>query len=235
MKEQRASAPRTRPRILSRSSDRPVVTLGIIAVTALVFVLQLIPSLGVTDALLFAGAYVMPDASLAVGFEPWRMLTSVFVHSTNLIFHVALNMYTLWIFGQALESLLGRGRFLALYLLAGFGGSLGVLALSDPFQPVVGASGAIFGLMGAFIVIQRRLGGNMTSLLVLVGINLVIGFLPGVNIAWQAHLGGLVVGALAGLIFVSTRPIRRQGLQIALLVALAAGLLVLTSLVAILR
>jgi membrane associated rhomboid family serine protease len=122
-----------------------------------------------------------------------------------------------------------------LYLLAGFGGSLGVLALSDPFQPVVGASGAIFGLMGAFIVIQRRLGGNMTSLLVLVGINLVIGFLPGVNIAWQAHLGGLVVGALAGLIFVSTRPIRRQGLQIALLVALAAGLLVLTSLVAILR
>jgi membrane associated rhomboid family serine protease len=144
-------------------------------------------------------------------------------------------MYTLWIFGQALESLLGRGRFLALYLIAGFGGSLGVLALSDPLSPVVGASGAIFGLMGAFIVIQRRLGGNMTGLLVLVGINLVIGFIPGINVAWQAHLGGLVVGALAGLIFVSTRQIRRQGLQTGLLIGLSAALLALTALAAVIR
>jgi membrane associated rhomboid family serine protease len=235
MKEQRASAPRTRPRILSRSSDRPVVTLGIIAVTALVFVLQLVTGGWVTRELLFAGAYVIPDYAAFNGFQPWRMLTTVFAHSTGFIFHVALNMYTLWIFGQALESLLGRGRFLALYLIAGFGGSLGVLALSDPLQPVVGASGAIFGLMGAFIVIQRRLGGNMTGLLVLVGINLVIGFIPGINVAWQAHLGGLVVGAIAGLIFVSTRQIRRQGMQIGLLVALSAALLVVTALVAIAR
>ena len=79
---------------------------------------------------------------------------------------------------------------------------------------MVGASGAIFGLMGAFLVIQRRLGGNTTQLLVLLGINLVIGFIPGFNIAWQAHLGGLVVGALVGFIFVETRQRSRQALQV---------------------
>jgi len=89
--------------------------------------------------------------------------------------------------------------------------------------------------MGAFIVIQRRLGGNMTGLLVLVGINLVIGFIPGINVAWQAHLGGLVVGGIAGLIFVSTRQIRRKGLQVGLLVGLSAALLALTALVAVIR
>ena len=97
--------------------------------------------------------------------EPWRMLTSVFLHSTSLIFHILLNMYTLWIFGRLLEPMLGRGRFLALYLISGLAGSIGVVVLAAPNAQVLGASGAIFGLMGAFLVIQRRLGGNMTQLL----------------------------------------------------------------------
>ena len=126
------------------------------------------------------------------------------------ILHLLLNMYTLWIFGQLLEGLLGRWRFLALYLLGGLGGSVGVLWLADPERAVVGASGAIFGLMGAFLVIQRRLGGQTTQLFVLLGINLVIGFIPGFNVAWQAHLGGLVVGALVGLHLVETRKRSQQ-------------------------
>jgi membrane associated rhomboid family serine protease len=79
------------------------------------------------------------------------------------------------------------------------------LALGLDFNPVVGASGAIFGLMGAYLVILRHLGGNSTSLLVLLIINVVIGFLPGSNLAWQAHVGGLIGGALAGLIYTRTR------------------------------
>jgi membrane associated rhomboid family serine protease len=78
---------------------------------------------------------------------------------------------------------------------------------------VVGASGAIFGLLGAFLVIQRKIGGETTQLLVLVAINLVIGFLPGMSISWQAHLGGLLGGALLGLIFVQTRKGTQQKLQ----------------------
>ncbi|WP_401000493.1 rhomboid family intramembrane serine protease [Agromyces sp. GXQ0307] len=200
-----------------------MVTYSIIGITLVVYLLQLIPGLAITDRLLYAGVYSLP-----FNFEPWRMITSMFVHSTELIFHVALNMYTLWIFGQLLENVLGRWRFLALYLISGLAGSVAVLWLSDPRTGVVGASGAIFGLMGAFLVIQRRLGGNATQLLILVGINLVIGFVPGFNIAWQAHLGGLVAGALIGLIFVETRKRDQRTLQVVLLAALVALLLILS-------
>ncbi|WP_240665867.1 rhomboid family intramembrane serine protease [Agromyces sp. LHK192] len=228
MREQRANAPKTKPAVLTRMRSAtgrgaPVVTYSLIGVTIAVFLLQLIPGLAVTERLLYAGVYSLP-----FNFEPWRMITSMFVHSTGLIFHVLLNMYTLWIFGQLLEGLLGRWRFLALYLIAGLGGSVAVLWLSDPRTGVVGASGAIFGLMGAFLVIQRRLGGDTTQLLVLLGINLVIGFVPGWNIAWQAHLGGLVVGALIGLIFVETRKRNQQGLQVGLLIGLTVVLLILS-------
>lgn len=228
MREQRASAPRTTPAVLTRvrsaaSRGAPVVTYALIGITLAVFVLQLVPGLALTPRLWYAGVYSIPG-----NFEPWRMLTSVFVHSTALIFHVLLNMYTLWIFGQLLEGLLGRGRFLALYLIAGLGGAVGVLWLGDPGTAVVGASGAIFGLMGAFLVIQRRRGGDTTQLFVLLAINLVIGFVPGFNISWQAHLGGLVVGALVGLVYVETRKRSQQGLQLWLLGALIAALVVLS-------
>ncbi|MFC9917235.1 rhomboid family intramembrane serine protease [Agromyces binzhouensis] len=228
MREQRASAPRTKPAVLTRARaaagrGAPVVTYSIIGITLAVYLLQLIPGLAITDRLLYAGVYSLP-----FNFEPWRMITSMLVHSTNLIFHVALNMYTLWIFGQLLENVLGRWRFLSLYLISGLGGSVAVLWLSDPRTGVVGASGAIFGLMGAFLVIQRRLGGNATQLLILVGINLVIGFVPGFRIAWQAHLGGLVVGALVGLIYVETRKRDQRTLQVVLLAALVLVLLILS-------
>ena len=228
MREQRQSAPRTKSAVRTRFSrltaaGAPVVTTSIIALTLVVFLLQLIPGLGVTDALRYAGVYSYPGS-----FEPWRMLTSVFVHSTGFIFHVLLNMYTLWIFGQILERMLGRGRFLALYLLSGLAGSLGVLFLASPLVPVVGASGAIFGLMGAFLVIQRKLGGNATQLLILVGINLVIGFLPGLNVAWQAHVGGLIGGAIIGLIFVQTRQRSKRTLQFVLLGGFGALLVALS-------
>jgi membrane associated rhomboid family serine protease len=126
-------------------------------------------------------------------------------------------MFTLWMFGQVLESILGRARFITLYFIAGLAGSLGVLyfdlALGLEFNSVVGASGAIFGLMGAYLVILRHLGSNSTSLLILVVINVVIGFLPGSNLSWQAHVGGLIGGAITALIYTRTRPrekLRRQ-------------------------
>ena len=224
MKAQRQSAPRNRlgARI---SNSSPIVTYAIIAVTAFVFLLQWIPGLGVTNALLYAGVYSDPSYG---AFQPWRMLTAVFVHSQGFIFHILLNMYTLWIFGQALEPMLGRARFLALYLISGFAGSLGVLFLTDGTTPVVGASGAIFGLMGAFLVIQRKRGGNMNGLLVLVGINLVIGFIPGINVAWQAHLGGLIGGALTGLIYYETRHLKHKTRQTLLISGLCVVLLALS-------
>jgi membrane associated rhomboid family serine protease len=224
MKEQRATMPKVKPQVLTRlrGSSTPV-TYAIIAVSVFVFILQSLPGIGgaVTAAIQYAGFYSYPQA-----FEPWRMITTVFAHAS--ILHIALNMYTLWIFGTLLEPMLGRVRYLVLYLLSGLAGSVGVLLIASPTTPVVGASGAIFGMMGAFLVIQRRLGGNATQLLILVGINLVIGFIPSFGIAWQAHVGGLVGGALIGLIFMETRAQSRRNLQIGLLVLLGIVLVALS-------
>jgi membrane associated rhomboid family serine protease len=207
-------------------SDAPVVTYAIIALCLVVFALQSIPVIGgtITGALQFAPVYVMPIPGAP--FEPWRMLTSVFTHGG--IFHVLLNMYTLFIFGSALERGLGRWRYLALYLISGLGGSVAVLLLGSPLQAVVGASGAIFGLMGAFFVINRHLGGSSVQLFVLVAINLAYGFfVPGIS--WQAHVGGLVVGALVALIFVRTRAIRQKRAQVLLVSGVAVALVAISA------
>ncbi len=204
------------------ASGGPTVTYALIGITLVVFILQLIPGLGVTEALLYSPLYSIPNDYY--GLEPWRTVSAVFVHSTGFIFHVLLNMYTLWIFGQAMERMIGHGRFLSLYLISGLGGSVAVLALSPVNSSVVGASGAIFGLMGAFVVIHRRLGNNMTQMFVLLAINFAIGFIPGMTISWQAHLGGLVTGAVLGLIFAGTRKRSQFVLQVALVIAFAAVL-----------
>ncbi|OJX80773.1 rhomboid family intramembrane serine protease [Leifsonia sp. 71-9] len=225
MAEQRATAPKTKPAWIPRltGAGAPVVTYAIIAVCVVVFILQSLPVIGtqVTQAIQYAGVYSDPRA-----FEPWRMLTSVFAHAS--IIHILLNMYTLWIFGSILEPMLGRLRFLGLFLISGFAGSVGVLLLGNPLQPVVGASGAIFGMFGAFFIIQRRLGGNATQILVLVALNIGIGFLPGLNIAWQAHVGGLIGGVLVGLIYVETRRASRRALQLPLVIVLSVLLIALS-------
>ena len=208
-------------------TQTPAVTITLIAITFVIYALQWIPGLGVTEALLYAPVYSLGEFNSIAPYEPWRLLTSVFVHSTGLVLHIILNMYTLWIFGQLLETMLGRARFLTLYLISGLGGSVAVMYLGDPQTGVVGASGAIFGLLGAFLVIQRKLGGDSTQLLILVAINLGIGFLPGMSISWQAHLGGLVSGIALGLIFMGTRRPQQRRSQWQLLVLAAIALIVL--------
>jgi membrane associated rhomboid family serine protease len=158
--------------------------------------------------------FVSPELGV---FEPWRMVTAAFLHSPDSVLHIVLNMYTLWIFGQALEPLLGRVRFLAVYLISAFGGSVGYLLLTPIFVPgqqlsgLVGASGAIFGLFGAMLLVQRHRGGDTRQLWVLIAINGVIGFLIP-QIAWQAHLGGLITGALCAAVIAYTPRGPRQGL-----------------------
>lgn len=233
MREQRAtqtSAQKKAERRWSRApmavgTQRPTATYAIIVITAAVFVLQLlIPA--IEGMFAFNSAYVIPS----IAFEPWRLFTAIFLHSS--FFHIGLNMLALWMIGRSLEPLLGHGRFVALYLLSGLGGSVGV-ALIAPGTWVVGASGAVFGLLGALLVIGRHLGANITGILIVLGINLVIGFVPGYNIAWQAHVGGLVVGAVIGLVFARTRTRARQPLQIGLLVAIGVGLLALLAIPAV--
>lgn len=214
-------------RMLRPGGTLPVVTWSIVAICVVVALVQLVGGPAVTNALVFWTPLTFA--------EPWRIVTSMFAHapisllSPTSVLHILFNMYALVLIGPILEHLLGRGRFLALYLLAGFGGSVAVAILS-PMTPVLGASGAIFGLFGAYFVVMRRLGGNPTQVLVVIGINLVIGFLlPGVS--WQAHVGGLVVGAGVAAIYMATRNrnrawVRRAalaGITIVLAVVLVAA------------
>jgi membrane associated rhomboid family serine protease len=169
-----------------------MVTYVIMALCVLVFAAQLLlPNNSVENALAYA-----PFTTEA---EPWRMLTSAFLHSTGFLLHIVFNMYALWILGRVLEPVLGTARYIFLYLLSAFGGSVGVLLIAPVGTEVVGASGAIFGLFGALFVIQRQRGGDVRQIVVLLVINAVLGFtVPG--IAWQAHLGGLVTGTLTAVV-----------------------------------
>jgi len=179
-------------------SGKPVVTYVLLAVTSFIGLLQLIPGLygPITNTLLFNSIFLDPRL-----LEPWRLLTALFVHGGFI--HLALNMLGLWMLGQTLEPMLGRARFLALYLISGLGGSVGV-ALIAPGISTVGASGAIFGLMAALLIIGRHIGANVTGIMVILGINLVYGFFVS-GIAWQAHVGGLAIGALVAFVFTRTR------------------------------
>ncbi|MHC5794529.1 rhomboid family intramembrane serine protease [Lacisediminihabitans sp. FW035] len=226
MRESRQSAPRTRPAVVTsvRSLARPgtpIVTYAIMAVCVLVFVAEvltgeLVGNSPIVSALLYYPPYTT--------IEPWRMLTSLVVHGS--ILHILFNMYSLFVLGPELERLVGRWRFGALFLLSGLGGSVAVL-LSSPNSAVIGASGAIFGLFGAYFVIARHLGGNSRQLIIVIVINLAIGFLvPG--IAWQAHVGGLIIGALVGFILTRTRNRTQRGIQLVALGGTAVGLVVLT-------
>jgi membrane associated rhomboid family serine protease len=223
VKEARASVPRTRPALMTslrraRSSDTPVATWSIIGLTVFVYILQWVTGGAATQYLLFYADFV-PS-------EPWRMVTPALVHSTGSIFHILFNMYSLFVFGPILERMLGRWRFLGLYVLADVGGQLAVLFIA-PDTPVIGASGAIFGLLGAFFVVQRRLGGNNLQLIIVIGLNLVIGFIvPG--IAWQAHVGGLLAGALVAFVFLMTRERSKRQLQVLLIAAIVVAFAVLT-------
>lgn len=169
------------------------VTMTLIGMSVAVFVVQFL--VGVNAV---ASSWGLWPAAVAVNSEWYRLLTSVFLHGSWL--HLLFNMYVLFVLGPPLERLLGHVRFLALYLIAGLGGAVASFGFSAINTVSVGASGAIFGLMGALVVAGRHMKADITQVLVLIGINVVIGFLaPGID--WRAHFGGLVVGAAVAFVF----------------------------------
>lgn len=179
-----------------RPGARPVVTITMIALCVLVFLIDMVDS-SLRQAFTF---------SPALGrIEPWRMLTTAFLHAPGSfgIVHLGFNMVALWFTGPFLEQALGRIRFLALYLVSALGGSVAVLLLT-PLElwnrGAVGASGAVFGLFGAVAVVMLRLKMRNSSIFSVIGMNLVITFLVP-NISWQAHLGGLLTGAAIAAVF----------------------------------
>jgi membrane associated rhomboid family serine protease len=151
-------------------------------------------------ALIGDGRYTFGGAHIGVAHgEWWRMVTSMFLHGGYL--HLALNMYSLYYVGSILEIQIGRWQFLLLYLGSGMAGSAGALVWS-PLSPTVGASGAIFGILGALFILERRgsiaTGGQIAGLIVL---NLVFTFALSAYISVGAHVGGLIGGVVLMWLF----------------------------------
>lgn len=175
-----------------RPRRRAVMTLTLIAVNVVVYLAAWVLSYFDISMLYWFG--LIPALAIE---EPWRIVTSGFMHSMDDPLHIVLNMYSLLVLGNMLEPSVGRVRFLVIYAVSLLGGSAAVIFLSPPTTLTVGASGAIFGLFGAVLAIALwgppRYRSNLVGSVVLIGINVVLGFVvPGIS--WQGHLGGLVAG-----------------------------------------
>jgi membrane associated rhomboid family serine protease len=162
----------------------------------------------------------------------WQIFTSLFTHVSFL--HIGVNCLSLWFLGPPLEAMLGRTRFLTTYVIAGLFGSVAVYWLSAPISLSYGGSGSLFGLMGALLILLWKRRADVRQLLAWLGINVLITFIGGGSISWQAHMGGLVGGGLVACAWVFVPPsstrTRTQGVLIGVLVAIIAiGLVVRTA------
>ncbi|OBK87314.1 rhomboid family intramembrane serine protease [Mycolicibacter sinensis] len=205
-----AAQPRTRP-LVRRASGTPVVSYGLIALNVLAFIGQM--SSAQLDSELVLWSPAVADGQI------YRLLTSAFLHYGAM--HLLLNMWALYVVGPSLEGLLGRARFSALYLLSALGGSVAVYLLAPLTTATAGASGAIFGLFGATLIVGRRLRMDVGWVVAVIVINLVFTFtIP--RISWQGHLGGLITGLLVAFAYVYPAPAHRNRVQALVSIALLA-------------
>lgn len=181
----------------------PRVTFTIIGICVAI---HLLPWAGVVSSNWLVQWFSLWPRAVAFG-EVWRLITAAFLHGGLL--HLLMNMYMLFVLGKQLEFALGRGRFIALYVISALGGSAASYWFNAVDTPSVGASGAIFGLFAAVFMFGRERGLNVQEIAAVVGLNLVIGFVvPGID--WRAHIGGLVTGAIVGWALI---PQRKKVLQ----------------------
>ncbi|OLT40605.1 rhomboid family intramembrane serine protease [Saccharomonospora sp. CUA-673] len=211
----------------ARVSTRPVVMPVLIALNVLLYVVtaaQVGDPMQNNESTLFQDGQLWPLA-IHIDGEWTRLLMSGFLHYGLL--HLAMNMLALWILGRDLELLLGRVRFLALYLVSLLGGSTAVYLLGSVNTGTAGASGAVYGLMGALLVAVLKLRLNPGGAIGIIAINLVLTVtLPGISLL--GHLGGLVAGALVMIAMLYAPEKQRTQFQlttVALLVALLVGLI----------
>ncbi|MGW4883495.1 rhomboid family intramembrane serine protease [Streptomyces murinus] len=215
------------------TADPRLLTKVLIGINIALFLVQLAVGESFTQRFEMIGqAYtpLIPGVQGIAQGQYYRLLTSMFLHAG--FTHLLFNMLSLWWIGGPLEAALGRARYLALYAVSGLAGSALTYLLAAPNAPSLGASGAIFGLFGATGVLMRRLNYDMRPLFALLVINLIITFTPGFNIAWQAHVGGLVAGVVTGYAMVHAprrnRALVQYGTCALVLVAVAVLTLVRT-------
>jgi membrane associated rhomboid family serine protease len=173
-----------------------MVTITAIALCVVMYVAQMASSGRVLQEFAFVPGWAR--------YQPYRLITGAFLHGG--VAHLLINMYSLWVVGSFVEQLIGRWRMAALYVASAVAGNMAVLAwarLASPesgYFATVGASGAVFGLFAAVLVLSKRLGGDLTGIASVIGFNLVFSFLVA-QISWQAHVGGLIMGGVMAAIY----------------------------------
>jgi membrane associated rhomboid family serine protease len=187
---------RRAPGVALASGDAPV-TKVLIAINVAVYLITVFQSHSTTPNGSIVTKYLLYGPAVANG-DWWRLITAMFLHAS--ILHIGFNMYVLWVIGTPVEQYLGKARYLGLYLVSGLAGSAGAL-LQAPATPVVGASGAIFGILGAMLILEWQITGRLAGqAAALIAINLVISFvIPGIS--WGGHVGGLIGGILIMLAY----------------------------------
>jgi membrane associated rhomboid family serine protease len=211
-----------------RPSRTATVTWTIMAVNILLYLVELAHvSLASDWWMVGYGNYYGQTQGVAAG-QWYRLISSAFLPGTGSlgILDIAFNMWALYIVGPGLEQLLGKVRFLAVYLLSAVGGSVLFYYLAPANQPALGASGAIFGLFGAWFVVSKRLRLDSRGIVLLIVLNLGLSFVYRSTIAWQDHIGGLVVGALITAAYAYAPRKNRTLIQVAATVAVAVLLAV---------
>jgi membrane associated rhomboid family serine protease len=200
------------------------IVLGVLNIVAFVVTALTAPGgfTGNIGSRLFDELELVPFRVAADG-EYWRLIGAAFLHIGLL--HLAGNMLSLAVVGPSLERLFGAWRFLAVYLAGALGGSVAVYLFGSPFGAVAGASGAIFGLFAATLLVVRRLGLDARFMVVAIGLNFVISFRPGISLL--GHLGGFVAGGLAALAMVYAPKASRTQVQILAIGGLLAVLVAL--------
>jgi len=212
-------------------SNTPVVTYTLVALCVLAYIVEL-----AYGNIIDYGAMIglLPDPSIhavigvAVG-DWYRLLTSAFLHeppgSGIGLTHIIFNMWALIVVGPSLERMLGRVRFVAVYLVSALAGSVLYYLLAQPNNPAIGASGAIFGLFGAWFVLAKRLRLDVRQVVLLIVLNLGITFVVH-GIAWQDHVGGLIAGAALTAAYVYAPRANRTLIQAAATIGILALIVV---------
>ncbi|MDX8049435.1 rhomboid family intramembrane serine protease [Lentzea sp. BCCO 10_0798] len=200
------------------SNGRPIITQVMIALNVLAYVVTVVQSgspMNNSRAGLFTATSMIPE--LTANGEWWRILTSGFMHFGLL--HLALNMAALFVVGPVVEQELGKLRYSAVYFLSLLGGSAAAFFFGTVCQQLAGASGAVFGLMGALLIVFKRQKRDISTILVVVGINLVSNLFT--NASLLGHLGGFVIGGLLTLAMVKAPAKNRNAYQIGAVAAAA--------------
>ncbi|MFZ0189487.1 MAG: rhomboid family intramembrane serine protease [Streptosporangiaceae bacterium] len=216
-----------------RPAAGAVVTWTLVAINVVVFLITWVRPNIVNDLEMVGYAtygFGGPLHGVAAG-EWYRLITSAFLAPATGqgglgILDIVFNMWALIFVGPALEGLLGRLRFLAVYLLSAVGGGVMYYFLAAPNAPAVGASGAIFGLFGAWFVVSRRLRLDTRGIVALIAINLALSFFWHTTIAWQAHIGGLLTGAVLTAAYAYAPRKHRVALQVLATVAVVVLLVI---------